>query len=223
MSSVEEEFVESSSLYQACYVHTGVNAYMIFSDCVIPTHLQLLCFHAGIMWHMLTHTLGVQAQSSCPAFVSNGLERVFAKECAQESSKMFYAVFPFSGYLNVGIVSCLGKRGGEMKSVTGEIQVLLMLEGRWETTHLLVGQRANGLFNGGLWGWRSGHKCLQRSSLLKYVWVAIVAKIQLVLSSLPLSTNIPYLFCSYTANPHTTFIPPTLTSSHLYLGSRPML
>jgi len=30
----------------------------------------------------------------------------------------------------VGIASCLGRRGGEMKSVTGEVQAALMLERR---------------------------------------------------------------------------------------------
>lgn len=101
---------------------------------------------------MLIHTLGVEAQRSCPAFVSNGLEKVFAKGYAQESSKTFYPVFPFSCYgdVNVGIVSCLGKSGSEMKSAAGEILAVLMLEWRRETTHLLMGQRANGAFNGGL-------------------------------------------------------------------------
>lgn len=80
---------------------------------------------------MLIHTLGVKAQRSCPAFVSNGLEKVFAKGYAQESSKTFYPVFPFSCYgdVNVGIVSCLGKSGSEMKSAAGEILAVLMLAG----------------------------------------------------------------------------------------------
>lgn len=89
---------------------------------------------------MATYPLGVQAQSCCPALVSNGLEEVFPKDHAQESSKTFYPVFPLSGCVDVGIVCCLGKRGGEMKSVTGEIQAVLMLGWRRETTHVLMGQ-----------------------------------------------------------------------------------
>lgn len=84
----------------------------------------------------------MRAQSSCPAFGSNGLEKVLAKECAQESSKTLHPVFPLSccGYVIVGIASCLGRRGGEMKSVTGEVQAALMLERRGK---LPIFQRGN--------------------------------------------------------------------------------
>lgn len=50
----------------------------------------------------------------------------------------------------MGIVSCLGKKGGKMKSATGEMQAVLMFEQERETTHLLVGQGASGPLSGGL-------------------------------------------------------------------------
>lgn len=94
---------KSSSRYQACFVHPGVNAGMAFSDCVVPTHWQRLGFLVGIMWRMATHLLGVQAHCSCPASVSNGLEKVFPKERAQESSKPFSPIFALRGCVDVGI------------------------------------------------------------------------------------------------------------------------
>lgn len=41
------ELVETSSLHQGCFVNTGMNACIVFSDYVVPTHLQLLCFRLG--------------------------------------------------------------------------------------------------------------------------------------------------------------------------------
>lgn len=84
---------------RVCFVYTRVRS------CAISTCLQLLWVCAYTTWCVLAPTLGVWAQSSCPACVSDGLQYVLVKTCPQESCKMHHPVFPFSSsvHSHVGV------------------------------------------------------------------------------------------------------------------------
>lgn len=143
----------------------------------------------GHVMHINTHA-GCASPEQLPAFGSNGLEKVLAKECAQESSKTLHPAFPLSccGPVVVGIASCLGRRGSAMKSVTGRCRLLWCWRGEGNT-HLSAGQWANGPFSVDLCRWKMGHKWFQWRVFTMYL--TCNCQKSNVLSSLPVSLPPP--------------------------------
>lgn len=103
-----------------CFVCGRVRAWTLLCFWAISTCLQLLRVHTEFLRCVLTPTLGVRAQSSWPACVSNGLGYVRVRP--QEGHKILHPVFllipPYTCMWDLW-AECVGNRRSEMKSVPG--------------------------------------------------------------------------------------------------------